>query len=411
MPTFKEQVEIDAPDQVGLVVTGPVTGVGAGAQLTTTGTGGRGWEILATGQMSAQGQDKLNIRDLGNGQDVFTLTGDGKVGIGTTVPIAALTITAPDELGLSVSGPAGGVGAAITLGGGGGVAGGFPAVVSSQYWQLLATGQTAPQGSGKLNIASQRGGIGVPRSSVDVFTITGDGKVGVGTINPEFKLEVDAPDELGLHVAGPSAGVGAGISLSAVNAGTNINSWEILATGSNAAQGPGKLNIRNLITGEDIFSIFKGEVQVAGTLNVSVDIVLTGADFAEDFAVEASGAVEPGTVMVLDENAVLRASDKCYDKRVAGVISGAGNYKPGLILDRHESSSGRLPVALVGKVYCKVDATFGAIEVGDLLTTSPTRGHAMKATDSSKAFGAVIGKALRPLHSGKDLIPILVSLQ
>ena len=70
--TFTDTVEIDAPTRVGLVVTGPVAGVGAGAQLTTKGTGGRGWEILATGQAAAQGSDKLNIRDLGNGQDVFT---------------------------------------------------------------------------------------------------------------------------------------------------------------------------------------------------------------------------------------------------------------------------------------------------------------------------------------------------
>ena len=89
MPTFKEKLEIDAPDQVGLVVTGPVTGVGAGVQLTTAGTGGWGWEILATGQKSAQGQDKLNIRDLGGalggGLDVFTITSDGNVESGQQI--------------------------------------------------------------------------------------------------------------------------------------------------------------------------------------------------------------------------------------------------------------------------------------------------------------------------------------
>jgi hypothetical protein len=107
----------------------------------------------------------------------------------------------------------------------------------------------------------------------------------------------------------------------------------------------------------------------------------------------------------------LRPSDQAYDKRVAGVISGAGNYKPGLILDKQESSNNRVPIALMGKVYCKVDASYGAIEVGDLLTTSPTQGHAMKADDPMKAFGAVIGKALRPLASGEGLIPILIALQ
>jgi hypothetical protein len=66
---------------------------------------------------------------------------------------------------------------------------------------------------------------------------------------------------------------------------------------------------------------------------------------------------------------------------------------------------------LLGKVYCKVDAQFAAISVGDLLTTSPTPGHAMKAADPSKAFGAVIGKAMGPLNEGQGLIPILIALQ
>jgi hypothetical protein len=63
------------------------------------------------------------------------------------------------------------------------------------------------------------------------------------------------------------------------------------------------------------------------------------------------------------------------------------------------------------QVYCKVDAQYAPIEVGDLLTTSPTPGHAMKAADPFKAFGAVIGKALQPLHTGQGLLPILIALQ
>jgi hypothetical protein len=99
------------------------------------------------------------------------------------------------------------------------------------------------------------------------------------------------------------------------------------------------------------------------------------------------------------------------DKRVAGVISGGGDYKPGIVLDKQKSEGNRQPIALLGKVYCKVDAQYGAIEVGDLLTTSPTPGHAMKADDPLKAFGAVIGKALHPLEGGQSLIPILIALQ
>jgi hypothetical protein len=149
----------------------------------------------------------------------------------------------------------------------------------------------------------------------------------------------------------------------------------------------------------------RGDVEVTG------DIRLTNADCAEDFDVANADTVEPGTVMVLGDDATLQPSQSAYDKRVAGVVSGAGDYKPGIVLDKQSSRPGRRPIALLGKVYCKVDASYAPVKIGDLLTTSPTPGHAMKATDQGKAFGSVIGKALRPLDESKGLIPILIALQ
>lgn len=157
--------------------------------------------------------------------------------------------------------------------------------------------------------------------------------------------------------------------------------------------------------------VHSGDYNTTGTITVGKDVVLSGADCAEEFDIGEAIEIEPGTVMIIDENGILQPCCKAYDKTVAGVISGAGDYRPGMILDRINSSNKRMPVALVGKVYCKVDAEYAAVEVGDLLTTSPTLGHAMKADDAVKAFGAVIGKALRPLKSGQGLIPILIALQ
>src|SRR5262249_12716023 len=148
--------------------------------------------------------------------------------------------------------------------------------------------------------------------------------------------------------------------------------------------------------------------QFWGDVEVSGDIRLMNADCAEDFDIVDAETIEPGLVMVIDHDGALRQSEKAYDKRVAGVISGAGDYQPGIILHKQPSQANRRPIALVGKVYCKVDASYAPIEVGDLLTTSSTPGYAMKATDPLKAFGAVIGKALRPLREGQSLIPILI---
>ena len=59
----------------------------------------------------------------------------------------------------------------------------------------------------------------------------------------------------------------------------------------------------------------------------------------------------------------------------------------------------------------KVDASFGAIHAGDLLTTSSHAGYAMKATDKLQAFGATIGKAVGSLETGTGTIAVLVSLK
>jgi hypothetical protein len=141
------------------------------------------------------------------------------------------------------------------------------------------------------------------------------------------------------------------------------------------------------------------------------DIVLRNADCAEDFDIAEDAAAEPGTVMVIHPDGRLRPSHEAYDRRVAGVLSGAGNLKPGIVLGRQQGSSARLPIALTGRVYCLAEASSAPIDAGDLLTTSNLSGFAMKALDPARAFGAVIGKALAPLASGQGLIPVLIALQ
>ena len=115
--------------------------------------------------------------------------------------------------------------------------------------------------------------------------------------------------------------------------------------------------------------------------------------------------------MTIADEGKLRRCAQAYDRRVAGVISGAGSYKPGIILGRQGPSGDRVPLALTGRAYCRVDANYGPVAVGDLLTTSPTVGHAMRAEDPRRAFGATIGKALRPLRADTGLVPILIALQ
>ena len=72
------------------------------------------------------------------------------------------------------------------------------------------------------------------------------------------------------------------------------------------------------------------------------------------------------------------------------------------------AADNEIPLALTGIVPCKVSCENGAIRMGDLLVTSSAPGYAMKGTNKSKMLGAVLGKALQPLTSGKGVIEVLV---
>jgi hypothetical protein len=193
-------------------------------------------------------------------------------------------------------------------------------------------------------------------------------------------------------VSGQSADGGAGIR------GISANPNHIGVVGENSAGGKA--------------GGFFGDVLITGNLALTTgDIILANADCAEEFDVSPAACAEPGNVMVLDETGSLAVSCCAYDRRAVGVISGAGDYRPGIVLDRQGQRDRRSPIALLGKVYCKADASYAAIAAGDLLTTSLTPGHAMRATDPVRSFGAVIGKALAPLSAGQGLVPVLIALQ
>ena len=123
----------------------------------------------------------------------------------------------------------------------------------------------------------------------------------------------------------------------------------------------------------------------------------------------------PGSVVVIDPSSPgeLKLSTSAYDRKVAGVISGANGLNPGMIMTATDTElvDGNQPVALTGRVWCRCDATSGAIAPGDLLTTSNTPGHAMKVTDHPKAQGAILGKAMTSLNGDTGLVLVLVTLQ
>ncbi|NUW34583.1 hypothetical protein HTZ77_24555 [Nonomuraea sp. SMC257] len=266
-------------------------------------------------------------------------------------------------------------------------------------------------GDGPGNLGFYRRGA-APTSWELAMCLSPAGRIGAGTTNPAAKVDIVGDwtgKEGALRIAGDKP------TIKFAGGPQTGNAQWIVHVG---ADGPGNLefyrqdaNVWELVMSLRNDGSLHTSQAVHDNMMVNGDITLAGADFAEEFDVLTPETSDPGTVMVLDETGAVRVSDSAYDHRVAGVVSGAGEYKPAVIADRRDTGSNRLALALMGKAYCKVDAALHAVAVGDLLTTSSTPGHAMKALDRSRAHGAIIGKALGPLPAGQGLVPILVTLQ
>ena len=248
-------------------------------------------------------------------------------------------------------------------------------------------------------------GVGIGTASpANQLTVAGDadvtGSVGIGTNSPTSRLTV-AGDA---RIDGP---VGIGRDPSPANALSVLGNLDV----------SGNLQVSDefVITGDGSFG---GDLNVAGKITTSILTVTGGSDIAEPFVSGTTGGTTPapGMAMVIDPEhpGQLKLAAHPYDRKVAGVISGANGLAPGLVLKSADSeyTDGNRPVALTGRVWCWCDAEAnGPIQPGDLLTTSGTPGHAMKVTDFGKAQGAILGKAMTSLDEGKGLVLILVALQ
>ena len=154
-----------------------------------------------------------------------------------------------------------------------------------------------------------------------------------------------------------------------------------------------------------------GNINVSGNATISGNIAAKYQDIAE--WTSARGEVGAGTVVSLDVERTnsVRASQRAYDTRVAGVVSA----KPGVILG--EGGPNKALVATTGRVKVRVNAERAPIQVGDLLVTSNIPGVAMKSQPLRvhgrlmHRPGTIIGKALEPLAKGQAEILVLLSLQ
>ncbi len=155
------------------------------------------------------------------------------------------------------------------------------------------------------------------------------------------------------------------------------------------------------------------KLEVAGTTKTGILQITGGSDLAENFEMADAERIKPGIIVAIDPKSAgkLILASGAYNRRVAGIISGANNLSAGMILPDLKEGEKSKPVALSGRVWVYADATKSAIQSGDLLTTSDMPGYAMKVKNYKRAQGAIIGKAMTELKSGTGLVLVLVSLQ
>ena len=356
-------------------------GAGAGRVLTSDASGNASWQPLPP-SATVWAVSGANIYN----------TNTGNVGIGTTTPTAKLDVRG----GMLVDSSSG----SLRIG--------YPS--SANQWHFNTIG-----GGANLQLWENAAG------AIRMYFAAG-GNIGIGTTAPAARLDIlggnwdtastegdlrigNATYRLKIGVATGGAGAGhttiaaqGGVNALSLGAGTTLDTQRTLTI-----LGTGNVGIGTTAPA--------AKLDVNGTARVKV-LEITGADLAEKFP--TTETLEPGTVVEIDPDnpGHLRKARGAYNKRVAGVVAGANGLSKGIILGNLEGSEDHTPIAMSGRVWVHADATHEAIEPGDLLTTSDMPGHAMKASDPTRAHGAVIGKAMTRLEKGKTgMVLVLVNLQ
>lgn len=375
-----------ANSRVGVGTTGPQAPLhvrggendGTTASLMITGSNATQTLLLDGNEIDAQAGG-LFLNNNTN-QNVILASGGGNVGIDTNPPTAKLHVAIAGDGGVHVDGDDTGD-ARYSLENGGG----------THY----IFDDDSDAHALKIESASTRALVFNTSGANERMRILSNGNVGIGTIDPDVKLHVAGGTD-----AEPAAG-------GFIVAGT--------ITGANVVIDNNEIMARNNRVPSTLFlNVDGGNVSVSpdGTGHLIAKVVeITGADLAEKFPV--SEQVEPGMVTEIDPNQTgqLRVARGSYNRRVAGVVSGAGGLAAGAVLGNLPGHDSAPPIALSGRVWVHCDVSGGLIEPGDLLTTSDIPGHAMKVTDHVRAQGAVLGKAMSSLADGKGLVLVLVSLQ
>ena len=214
-------------------------------------------------------------------------------------------------------------------------------------------------------------------TTTTVMTIDGsESRIGIGTTTPTAKLEVNGTIKA------------TSIEASATGDVTGNLTGNVTSTGANTM---GTLTLSDKLTTQEIEPDTDTTYDI-GTSSKGYNTVYakaTSAQYADLAEVYESDAdYDVGTVVVFGGEKEITISTIGNDKAVAGVIS----ENPAYLMN---SKANGLPVALMGKVKCKV---VGHINKGDMLSSHPQH-HGVAKKTHDPHVGEVIGKALENYDS------------
>lgn len=256
-----------------------------------------------------------------------------------------------------------------------------------------------------LRLRTNIGSAGLNTTALSILRTLGN--VGIGVPSPAARLDVRLPN----NNAGTAIVFGSPTyAMGRLGEDSSTNSV-VVANAYFSATVPSSVSL-DFRVGGTAPSDTKAKVRQDGVFEVKTLQINGGSDLVEGFDSQAKD-IEPGTLMVIDpaHPGELIPSTSAYDSKVAGIVSGAGGVNPGIKMGQDGVMDGKHPIAMTGRVYVKATAAAGSIKPGDLLTTSDVPGHAMKATDTAKSDGTIIGKAMSALDKDTGLVLVLVNLQ
>ncbi len=351
-----------------------------------------------------------------NDSNKMTIASTGNVGIGLTAPSGKLDVN--------------GAGGLIVAGKNMDPTAGYSLVPLQSSGKLL-TGWNYSGGEGEIDLVSNRAGGNIGGFRLydytnagvmnNLMTIQGGGNVGIGTTTPGNRLHVAGEARIDTRVILPASNksnlwnidANGGLlrifkeDYAATGGGSNrvvamyVSTTKVAIATSTLTHG---LTIGSQQTGYGLYVDTTSTASIGiwsrGKVYTAGGVVSNSSDIAE-WIKYIGQKPEEGDVLIAAGEEKVTLSSKSYDSRVLGAVT----TDPGVVMSAENAGDDAVRIGLAGRIPVKVSGENGSIKAGDLLTTSDTLGHAMKAT--ARSVG-IIGVALEDFNGSTGKIMMLI---